>query len=96
MWEFLKRVGHIGHRVFGGVSQAVRKFGETASPVVRSVANFVGNHHHHIAPLAHGLAVASGHEGLQKATGLGLALSNIASMHQKRRNVNDSSVGTQT
>lgn len=84
MFDFLKRVGHAGKRVFGTVGSTLRQWGQTAAPVVRNLAGFVASHHHHIAPLLHGAAVASGHEGLQKVTGLGLALSNAASMYQRQ------------
>jgi len=85
MFEFLKRVGNLGQRAFGSVGNVLRRFGETAAPVVRSIGRFVAQHHTHLAPLAHGLAVASGNENLQKLTGLGLAVSNLANtLHKKR------------
>lgn len=46
-----------------------------AAQVGKAIGGFVARNHQHIAPLAHGLAVASGHQGLQKVTGAGLALS---------------------
>lgn len=65
-------------RIFGHITHGIKTIGKYATPI----AKFIGKYHHHIAPVAHGLAMASGHEGLQKITGAALALSNMASMRQ--------------
>lgn len=65
-------------RIVGHIAHGIKTVGRYVSPIAR----FVGQYHHHIAPVAHGLAMASGHEGLQKVTGAALALSNMASMRQ--------------
>lgn len=68
------RLGNIWNAVKRGVGQ----FGD----VVKRVGSFVAEHHKPITQLAHGIAMASGNETAQKLTGMGLALSNIASMRQ--------------
>ena len=65
-------------RIVGNIAHGIKTIGKYVSPV----AKFIGKYHQHLAPVAHGLAMASGHEGLQKVTGAALALSNMASMRQ--------------
>jgi hypothetical protein len=48
--------------------------------VGKRVGGFIAKHHQTLAPLAHGLAVASGSQTAQKITGLGLAASQAATM----------------
>ena len=47
--------------------------------VAKKVGSFVAQNHQHLAPLAHGLAMASGNETTQKITGAMLAGSQLAS-----------------
>jgi hypothetical protein len=75
MFGFLKKAGSVVGRTWGHVGGLVKKFGETAAPVVRGFGNFASAHHHTIASGLHGLAMSHGSENLQKMTGLGLALS---------------------
>ena len=49
---------------------------------VKKVGSFVAAHHQHLAPIAHGLAVASGNEMAQKITGAMLAGSQLATAAQ--------------
>ena len=56
------------------INNVGKVIGRTAQ-VGKAIGGFIARNHQHIAPLAHGLAMASGHEGLQRVTGAGLALS---------------------
>jgi hypothetical protein len=76
--QILSRIGHGIRKVIGSVGQPLRRLGEVAGHVGR----FVADHHQHIAPLAHGLAMASGHQGAQQLTGAALAVSNMVSTRQ--------------
>lgn len=86
MFNFLRKVGESAGRLFGNIGSTLRRFGDTAPRVIRNMGHFVANHHQHIAPLAHGLAVATNApEPIQRATGMGLALSNAVSAYQRRQ-----------
>lgn len=58
-----------------GFFNKVTKVLGRAAQVGKSIGGFVARNHQYIAPIAHGLAMASGHQGLQRVTGAGLALS---------------------
>lgn len=58
----------------------VRKVLGKIAPVVKGIGNFVRKNHQYIAPLAMGLAEASGSDTLKKVAGVGMAASQMASM----------------
>lgn len=70
-------------RFLGRVAHGIKTIGKYVAPVAR----FIGKYHQPLSQVAHGLAVASGHEGLQKVTGGLMAVSQMASM---RQNLNQS------
>jgi hypothetical protein len=72
---------------FGFLGKVGKVIGKTIE-VGKRVGGFIAKHHQTLAPLAHGLAVASGHEGLQKVTGLGLAASKTLALRQNLDRVN--------
>jgi hypothetical protein len=65
-------------RVVGSLYHGVKTIGKYVNPV----AKFIGKYHQPITQLGHALAMASGHEGLQRVTGAMLAFSNMAAMRQ--------------
>lgn len=65
---------------FGGLLRGAQKVIGKTVEVGKRIGGFIARHHQHIAPLAHGLAVASGNETAQRVTGLALAASQAASM----------------
>ena len=65
-------------RVIGGIAHSVKTVGKYVAPV----AKFIGRYHQPLTQVAHGLAMASGHEGIQKVTGGLLAVSNMAAVRQ--------------
>lgn len=76
--QILSRIGQGIRKVIGSVGAPLRRLGEVAG----HVGSFIANHHQHITPLAHGLAVASGNDTAQKLTGAALAVSNMVSTKQ--------------
>lgn len=62
---------------FSALSKIGKVMGRTVE-VGKRIGGFIARHHQHIAPLAQGLAVASGNATAQKITGLGLAASQMA------------------
>lgn len=64
--------------VFSTIGKGIAK----VAPIAKKIGSFVARNHQHIAPLAHGLAVASGNQTAQKITGAGLGISNMIGMRQ--------------
>lgn len=65
---------------FANVFHGVRKVLGKVAPVVKKIGSFIGNNHGAITGLAHGIAMASGNTDLQKVTGVGVALSKMATL----------------
>lgn len=72
------------NKLFGILKEPVRRIGQ----IGLKVAKFGLANHQHIMPLLHGVSMASGNTQAQKITGGLLALSNMATMHQKRNEAN--------
>lgn len=74
----LARVGSGVVKAFGAMREPVRRLGQ----VGYAVGKFAVQNHATLAPLLHGVAVASGNETAQKITGGIMALSKTASLRQ--------------
>jgi hypothetical protein len=78
----IKRMGF-----FGFLGKVGKVIGKTIE-VGKRVGGFLARHHQTLAPLAHGLAVASGNETPAKITGLGQAASKTLALRQNLDKVN--------
>jgi hypothetical protein len=65
-----------------GFFSTVKKVIGTVVPIVKKVGSFVAKYHSPITQLAHGAAMASGNQKLQKVTGGIMAASQMATMRQ--------------
>lgn len=77
--KLLGKVGSTAMKAFGVVKPALRTLGQ----IGLSAGKFAIQNHQHIAPLLHGVAMASGNQTAQKITGGLLSLSQMATMRQK-------------
>lgn len=71
------------NKLLGAIKEPLKRIGQVGLKVGR----FALQNHQYIAPLLHGVSMASGNETAQKITGGLLSLSNMASM---RKNLNQS------
>jgi hypothetical protein len=78
MFGVLNRVGQGVMKAFGAVKEPLRRLGQ----VGYNVGRFAVQNHATLAPLIHGVAMASGNQTAQKITGGLLALSKTATMRQ--------------
>lgn len=78
MLGFLSRVGKGAVKAIGALKEPVRRLGQ----IGYNVGKFAVQNHATLAPLLHGVAMASGNETAQKVTGGLLALSKTATMKQ--------------
>jgi hypothetical protein len=78
MMGFLSRVGQGAIKTLGSLREPVRKLGQ----IGYNVGKFAVQNHQHIAPILHGVAMASGNQTAQKITGGLLALSGMAKTRQ--------------
>lgn len=78
MLGFLARVGRGAIKTVGAFKEPLRKIGQ----IGYKVGKFAVQNHETLAPLLHGLAMASGNQNAQKITGGLLSLSKMASLRQ--------------
>jgi hypothetical protein len=76
--NLLGRVASGVVKTVGALKEPVRKIGQ----IGYKVGKFAVDNHQYLAPLIHGVAMASGNETAQKITGGILALSKTASLRQ--------------
>jgi len=65
--------------IFNTVANVARHVVGKVGHYAKKIGHFIAQNHQHIAPLAHGLAMASGNETAQKITGAMLAGSQLVS-----------------
>lgn len=85
MLGFLSRVGQGAMKAVGALKEPVRRLGQ----VGYNVGKFALQNHAHIAPLLHGVAMASGNERAKKITGGLMSLSQMATLRQNLNASND-------
>lgn len=78
MLGFLSRVGKGAMKVLGSFKEPVKRLGQ----IGYNVGKFAVQNHSTLAPLLHGVAMASGNENAQKITGGLLSLSKMATLRQ--------------
>lgn len=85
MQGFFSRVGRGAMKVIGSLKEPVKKLGQ----VGYNVGKFAVQNHATLAPLLHGVAMASGNQSAQKITGGLLSLSQMAQTRQKLNEGNE-------
>lgn len=85
MLGFLSRVGKGALKAVGALKEPVRRLGQ----IGYNVGKFAVQNHATLAPLLHGVAMASGNQNAQKITGGLLSLSKMASLRQNLNTSNE-------
>ena len=77
--SLLGKVSNVALKTFGSVKEPLKRVGQFA---VQAGKFTLANHHWYIAPLLHGVALASGNPVAQKITGGLLSASQMATVRQ--------------